>query len=729
MKNAILNKRRKSIIRLMALLGISIISVWSFWTPQASGVDTTLISTGAVWKYLDNGSNQGTAWTAVSFNDSTWASGPAQLGYGDGDEATVVGFGPDPLNRYITTYFRRSFTVVDASIYTSLNLRLLRDDGGVAYLNGTEVFRSNMPAGAIGYTTPASSNIGGADESTFYTTSVSPSLLVNGTNVVAVEIHQFNGTSSDISFDLDLVGSDTVTVTRGPYLQKGTPASVVVRWRTNVARDSRVHYGTDLANLTAFADGGVITMNPQVTLTGLLANTKYFYSIGTTTMTLAGGDANHFFFTSPAAGAHKPTRIWVIGDSGTANADAAAVRDAYLAYTGTRYTDLWLMLGDNAYNSGTDSEYEAAVFDMYPTVLRQTVLWPTLGNHDGITADSATQTGPYYDIFTLPTLGEAGGLASGTEAYYSFDYGDIHFICLESFETSRATAGAMMTWLASDLASTTKTWVIAFWHHPPYSKGSHNSDLEIELIEMRQNALPLLEAEGVDLVLTGHSHSYERSFFIDGHYGNSTTFLESMKKETGSGREDGTGAYDKVTIGPGPHEGAVYAVAGSSGLISGGALNHPAMFVSMNNLGSMVLDIDHTRLNAVFLDNLGVIRDYFTILKGIAFDITMTQSTYVNGETVVASEFRPRNPTSAPAAVRLRVWLSVPGLGDVTMVDVGADGSFFLPPSLNQNIGPLSLFVVTPTFPPKGNWQFNSRIENPTTGALISEDINAFVIQ
>ena len=725
MTTQVLNRRR---MRILALLGAAIILFWILWLPQASGTDTVLVSTGAVWKYLDNGSDQGTTWRDVAFNDTTWASGAAQLGYGDGDEATVVGFGPDPGNRYITTYFRRAFTVPDASLYTSLTLRLLRDDGAVVYLNGTEVFRSNMPAGPIIYTTLASAAIGGADESTFFSTNVSPSLLVNGTNVIAVEIHQVNATSSDISFDLDLVGSDTVTVTRGPYLQKGTPSSLVVRWRTNAARDSRVHYGTDLANLSAFADGGVVTTNHQVSVSGLLPDTKYFYSIGTTTQTLAGGDANHFFITPPALGSKKPTLIWVLGDSGTADANASAVRDAYLAFAGTRYTDLWLMLGDNAYNSGTDNEYQSAVFNMYPTVLRQSVLWPTLGNHDGISADSATQTGPYYDIVTLPTLGEAGGLASGTEAYYSFDYGDIHFICLESFETDRSAAGPMMTWLASDLASTSKTWVIAFWHHPPYSKGSHNSDVEIELTEMRANALPILEAEGVDLVLTGHSHSYERSFLLDGHYGDSTTFLESMKKESGSGREDGTGAYDKVTVGPGPHEGAVYAVAGSSGQTSGGPLNHPAMFVSLNNLGSMVLYVDHTRLNAIFLDNTGVIRDYFTILKGIAFDITMTQTAYINGQILGASEFRPRNPSSAVVPVRLRVWMNVPILGEVTLIDVGADGTFLWPPNLNLNLGPVSFFAVAADFP-RGNWQLNSRVTNPTTGALYSEDINPFKLQ
>jgi hypothetical protein len=252
---------------------------------------------------------------------------------------------------------------------------------------------------------------------------------------------------------------------------------------------------------------------------------------------------------------------------------------------------------------------------MYPTILRNTQLWATLGNHDGHTADSATESGPYYDVFTLPRNAEAGGIASGTEAYYSFDYANIHFVCLESYETNRAVAGPMMTWLVNDVASTLQPWVIAFWHHPPYSKGSHDSDSETRLIEMRQNALPILEAAGVDLVLSGHSHSYERSFFLDGHYGTSATLVPSMMIDAGDGRADGTGVYTKSPVVAAPNEGAVYAVAGSSGRISTAPLNHPAMFISLVELGSMVIDVDGDRLDAVFLNSNGVISDYFTISK------------------------------------------------------------------------------------------------------------------
>jgi hypothetical protein len=135
---------------------------------------------------------------------------------------------------------------------------------------------------------------------------------------------------------------------------------------------------------------------------------------------------------------------------------------------------------------------------------------------------------------------------------------------------------------------------------------------------MRQTFLPILEEAGVDLVLAGHSHSYERSYLIDGHYGTSSTFTNAMKKDGGSGRPDASGAYGKPTLGPGTHEGAVYAVAGSSGQTSGGLLNHPAMFISLNNLGSMVLDINGDTLDAKFLRENGEVWDYFRIVKGVA---------------------------------------------------------------------------------------------------------------
>jgi hypothetical protein len=170
----------------------------------------------------------------------------------------------------------------------------------------------------------------------------------------------------------------------------------------------------------------------------------------------------------------------------------------------------------------------------------------------------------------------------------------------------------MLRWLADDLQSTSQRWIIAFWHHPPYSKGSHDSDFEIELVEMRENVLPILEAGGVDLVLSGHSHSYERSMFIDGHYDVSTTLMPAMIKDPGDGREAGDGAYQKTAA---PHAGAVYVVTGTAGQVSGGSYNHPVMFTSLPELGSFVLDVTGDRLDAHFVSIDSTAHDEFTIVK------------------------------------------------------------------------------------------------------------------
>ncbi|MCP3979734.1 MAG: hypothetical protein GY716_10470 [bacterium] len=333
---------------------------------------------------------------------------------------------------------------------------------------------------------------------------------------------------------------------------------------------------------------------------------------------LAGDDADHFFLTSPTPGTAKPTRIWVLGDSGTGNANAQAVRDAYYTHTGTTHTDLWLMLGDNAYSFGTDDEYQHKLFDIFPDMLRKSVLWPTIGNHDAFTADAANEWGPYFDIFTLPDESQAGGENSGTEAYYSFDYGNIHFVVLESHETPRTPGSAMLLWLDADLAATDKDWIVAFWHHPPYSNGGHQSDVEPRLAQMREYVVPILDDYGVDLTLTGHSHSYERSYLIEGHYFDSTTWDESMKVDGGDGRENGDGVYHKPEWDPEPHphSGIVHTVAGSAGQVT--AMNtpqYPAHFLALEELGSLILDIDGKRLNATFLNDGGVVRDTFSIVK------------------------------------------------------------------------------------------------------------------
>lgn len=579
--------------------------------PRVPDGPVALVRPGSSWRYLDDGSDQGSAWITSGFDDSGWAVGDAQLGYGDGDEATVVSYGGNPNAKYVTTYFRRNFDALQARLYTNFKLRLLCDDGAIVYLNGVEVARSNMPAGAVASDTLASSTIDGATESLFSWTDLDGSLVRPSDNVLAVEVHQRSPTSSDISFDLALLARNHEFVTRGPYLQVGTPTSMTVRWRTDDATDARVWYGVDPAHLDATVDDPTSGVLHEVTVGGLDPGTRYYYAVGKSSHVLGGGTPGHFFETSPPAGPAAPVRVWVVGDSGTGNQDARAVRDAYEDFAAGSHTDVWLMLGDNAYDAGTNSEFQAGIFDMYPELLARTVLWPTRGNHE-------TLANVYYNQFTMPQNGEAGGMPSGTEAYYSFDFANVHFICLDSQGSSLAVGGAMWTWLSSDLASTAQEWILAYWHHPPYTKGSHDSDTEAKLVAMRENFVELLESGGVDLVLCGHSHSYERSYLIDGHYGDSSTFVEAMKVDDGDGRVDGDGAYVKV---PGAHAGAVYTVAGSSGKVStSGSLDHPAMFHSIAVLGSVVLDIGGTTMELTFLDANGQAEDHFTLEHADPFD-------------------------------------------------------------------------------------------------------------
>ncbi|MGC8830031.1 MAG: hypothetical protein ACP5TE_09670 [Verrucomicrobiia bacterium] len=166
----------------------------------------TLIAQGSVWKYLDDGSNQGVAWRELNFNDSSWKSGAAELGFGDGDEKTVINRYNANNQQIITYYFRRYFVINDPSEYSALEVRLRRDDGGIVYINGVEVFRSNMPSGTnITYTTTSAGNAAD-DGNSWFSTNAPATMLVSGTNVCAVEIHQANSTSSDVTFELELIG-------------------------------------------------------------------------------------------------------------------------------------------------------------------------------------------------------------------------------------------------------------------------------------------------------------------------------------------------------------------------------------------------------------------------------------------------------------------------------------------------------------------------------------------
>ncbi|UOB17273.1 LamG-like jellyroll fold domain-containing protein [Abyssalbus ytuae] len=161
------------------------------------------VAAQGLWRYDDTGTDLGTQWKNNEYDDSSWAFGNSVFGYGDGIESTTLDFGTDPDNKYPTYYLRHTFEVDDASVYGNLLFRVLKDDGVIVYINGTEAFRMNMPDGDITYNTYASMAIGGADEEAWNEIRT-PNLLQNGVNVIAVELHQADATSSDLRFDIEV---------------------------------------------------------------------------------------------------------------------------------------------------------------------------------------------------------------------------------------------------------------------------------------------------------------------------------------------------------------------------------------------------------------------------------------------------------------------------------------------------------------------------------------------
>ncbi|MBC7774064.1 MAG: DUF839 domain-containing protein, partial [Phycisphaerae bacterium] len=176
--------------------------------PPVTGNETTaypVIRKGS-WSYLDNGVAPAANWTSLIYNDTTWAFGNAPLGYGFGSLGTTVSFGPNANAKHITTYFRKRITIANAAaLPAQLELQVRHDDGVVIYVNGTEVKRINMAAGAVSNSTLASANLEGNRELVYITFDIPKTALVTGENVIAAEVHQVAANNDDLVFDLSLV--------------------------------------------------------------------------------------------------------------------------------------------------------------------------------------------------------------------------------------------------------------------------------------------------------------------------------------------------------------------------------------------------------------------------------------------------------------------------------------------------------------------------------------------
>lgn len=436
-----------------------------------------------------------------------------------------------------------------------------------------------------------------------------------------------------------------VELRRGPFLQMQRPEGVTIRWRTDKSTEGPavVRYGTSPDDLNQAVGGQVVSdhfenaIDWQATLDGLKPNTKYFYDIEVSQVTLAGADATHYFRTLPPTGSRKqPLRFFVLGDSGPNRAregkledvlkmrgpsDVVRVRNGVRKFNEGRPYDGIFLLGDNAYPTGADSQWQTSFFQVYADDLRHTPVWPCTGNHD--------LEDVFQHIFSVDQTGSCGGAPSGSPYYYSFNAANAHIVVLDPWkcwwqyttEKNHEAWRKQVEWLKRDLAANKQDWLILINHFPVYCDGNYSTMEGGLLLKLREDVVPLLEEHGLDLFLAGHDHTYQRSCLLDGLYGADKDYdPDKHAKDPTPGRER---PYQKS---PGGRQGAVYAVSGASGgTRPSGKFQHPAMVPlkaperelrnGLATPGTLVIELDGDTLRCWFVDPDGKPLDEFTIQK------------------------------------------------------------------------------------------------------------------
>lgn len=395
-------------------------------------------------------------------------------------------------------------------------------------------------------------------------------------------------------------GSPGPVPLRGPYLQQATHAQVVVCWQSEAAGTGVVAWGTEPDRLDRMVVGDRHGTEHQIRLTGLPSGTRIHYAWGFEGALRS--DPSQYYDVAPPPGADVPVRFWVLGDSGTGGAAQQAVFAAMLREAPE--VGFLVHVGDIAYERGSAAELSRHFFAIYAPLLRHTPVWPAIANHDIPSNDVAAGTGAFFDAFVLPAEGEAGGEPSGTEAYYAFDWGPAHVVVLDTAHDPLTPESPMLAWLERDLAASEARWTIAVFHHPPYSKGTHDSDREARMVRVREHVVPILERHGVDLVLSGHSHGYERTALLAGAW--------ETPSVRGNHVLDDEPPYEKS---PGPLGGTIYMVAGHGGADTGGSMDHPLVVASSTAHGAVLIEIEGEELRGRNVRADGRPGDSFTLVE------------------------------------------------------------------------------------------------------------------
>lgn len=319
--------------------GIPVALQAHLWDNTLTG--ETLVPFGSVWNYLDTGVPPDNTWTALAFDDSGWLSGPAELGYGD-TQTTVVGFGNDPANKHLTTWFRQTFSVTGADGISRLKLSLKRDDGIRVFLNGSEVARDNLPTGSVNAGTPALNDVSSSTEDLLLTYPVDPGLLLEGDNVLAAEVHLEDGDSGDLSFDLELTAARNL-------------APVIPSWSVTPAgagvSPEGVFTASQPGSYTVTATSDVLSAELNILVNsdgeiGIAASDAFLWE---------NGSPGSFRITRSGSSLEAITVPLLIAGNATNGSDFASLPDSVFLDTGVTEVELALTPIDDVSTEGKES--------------------------------------------------------------------------------------------------------------------------------------------------------------------------------------------------------------------------------------------------------------------------------------------------------------------------------------------------------------------------------------
>ncbi len=496
--------------RLWLLLGV-------FSVRLATADEIAFALTGDAWRWCKGTAEPSSppeAWRQPDFNDAAWTTGRAGFSWHyTGYEATAF---PEDLVDPFSIYLRRQFVVEDPSTVQWLVLRIDYDDGFVAFLNGVEVARRGLPGAEntfVPFNTPASRRASGNPEVVDLTRWAG--VLRPGTNILALQWHA----AYSSPYSRLLLPELLANFTRGPFLQNTSANRQVIVWQTPVPSDTVVDFGPGPMFMISKRDPSLVTSHISV-LTNLAPDTKYYYRVSSSDGLRSAVSAIRTFRTFKAEG---PVRFTVVADAGLGTMGqlgvAEGMRDAH--------PDLVLVAGDLVYPWYYEGRTDFHFFSVYHEQMRETPVFTVAGNHEAVLGVEQS----YLEDFVLPTNSvppEVHELRkTGPEFYYSFDHGDAHFVGLYvplmSARFALTNGDPQLVWLESDLAASAKPWKILFLHHPLATSGSHRrDDYDFDGVDdatgLANLLLPIARRHGVQLVLSGHDHVYERFNPMGGVY-------------------------------------------------------------------------------------------------------------------------------------------------------------------------------------------------------------------